>query len=156
MKKTLFVLFAAFTATLFILTSFAHSGGTDSQGGHHKDNGDYHYHHGYPAHDHYDTNEDGIADYCPYDYEDDTKHNQGGVAATEKESPYKNASNTFDIGKFLGNLIVAAIASYIPAALISGFLTIIFEKYMSKRWDKVFIVVYILTTIMAASILNNA
>ena len=38
---------------------FAHSGGTDSKGGHHdRINGGYHYHHGKPAHSHQNG--------CPY------------------------------------------------------------------------------------------
>jgi hypothetical protein len=39
----------------------AHSGRTDSSGGHHnRKDGGYHYHHGRPAHDHYEG-------HCPYD-----------------------------------------------------------------------------------------
>lgn len=35
------------------LSAYAHSGGTDSSGGHYNHNtGDYHYHHGFPAHEH--------------------------------------------------------------------------------------------------------
>ena len=50
---------------LFSVSAYAHSGGTDSNGGHHDYNnvsglGSYHYHHGYGAHLH----ENGI---CPYD-----------------------------------------------------------------------------------------
>jgi len=41
----------------------AHSGRTDSAGGHYdRSTGEYHFHHGYPAHQHYD----GI---CPYEEE---------------------------------------------------------------------------------------
>lgn len=41
----------------------AHSGRTDSAGGHYdRSNGEYHFHHGYPEHQHYD----GI---CPYEEE---------------------------------------------------------------------------------------
>ena len=41
--------------------SFAHSGRTDSSGGHYnRSTGEYHYHHGYSAHQHYN----GI---CPYE-----------------------------------------------------------------------------------------
>jgi len=43
-----------------VMTAFAHGGSTDEYGGHVDwDNGEYHYHHGYPAHSH-----DG--GYCPY------------------------------------------------------------------------------------------
>jgi hypothetical protein len=58
---------------LFCVPVFAHSGKTDSKGGHYeRDTGWYHYHHGYPAHDH--TN--GI---CPYEYDDKTGQSSGGV-----------------------------------------------------------------------------
>lgn len=44
--------------------SNAHSGGTDSEGGHwDHSTGEYHYHHGYPAHQH----TDGV---CPYEAEE--------------------------------------------------------------------------------------
>lgn len=41
--------------------TYLHSGGTDSQGGHYDHStGEYHYHHGKPAHDH-------INGVCPYE-----------------------------------------------------------------------------------------
>ena len=59
MKVFLSIFFA-----FFVCHIFAHSGGTDSDGGHfNHSTGDYHYHHGYPPHSH----ENG----CPYDYDDD-------------------------------------------------------------------------------------
>ena len=46
--------------TLCVASAFAHSGGTDSRGGHiDRSTGEYHYHHGYSAHDH----PGGV---CPY------------------------------------------------------------------------------------------
>ena len=60
MKK----LFISIIAIILFLTtvSFAHKGRTDSEGGHYDSStGLYHYHHGYPAHQH----TDGM---CPYDY----------------------------------------------------------------------------------------
>ena len=52
---------------------FAHPGKTDEYGGHYDwKTGEYHYHYGYPAHQHIDG-------YCPYDYDDQTDHsNHGG------------------------------------------------------------------------------
>ena len=65
------LIFACFVfAAAFALSSiaFAHPGRTDSNGGHHVTaTGEYHYHHGYPAHDHYDIDGDGVLD-CPYTY----------------------------------------------------------------------------------------
>lgn len=47
---------------------YAHPGSTDSSGGHYdRSTGEYHYHHGYPAHSHRDTDGDGLRD-CPYDF----------------------------------------------------------------------------------------
>lgn len=58
-------------------TASAHSGRTDGAGGHtDHDTGEYHYHHGYPAHDHYDMDGDGVDD-CPYDFDDKTSQNSG-------------------------------------------------------------------------------
>lgn len=47
---------------------FAHPGGTDGSGGHYnRSTGEYHYHHGYPEHQH--TNGE-----CPYNFKDNTEH----------------------------------------------------------------------------------
>lgn len=49
--------------------AFAHSGGTDADGGHYnRSTGEYHWHHGYSAHQHYDIDGDGVLD-CPIEYE---------------------------------------------------------------------------------------
>lgn len=70
MKKKILALLLV--ALLPCSVAFAHSGGTDSQGGHtNHSTGEYHYHHGYSAHDHYDMNGDGIKD-CPYTFKDNT------------------------------------------------------------------------------------
>lgn len=50
----------------------AHPGKTDGDGGHYnRSTGEYHYHHGFSAHQH--TN--GV---CPYDFQDRTSHSSGG------------------------------------------------------------------------------
>lgn len=60
-----------FMLLLLCTTAFAHGGGVDSKGGHtDRSTGEYHYHHGYPAHDH----ENGV---CPYDFDDKTGQNSG-------------------------------------------------------------------------------
>ncbi len=66
---------------LFALAApvLAHGGRTDDDGGHYdSETGEYHYHHGYPAHDHYDMDGDGFAD-CPYDFVDRTGWNSGST-----------------------------------------------------------------------------
>lgn len=73
MKKALAILlFVLAFAGILLIVAFAHSGRTDGDGGHYKhSDGSYHYHHGYPAHDHYDMDDDGDID-CPYDFDDKT------------------------------------------------------------------------------------
>ena len=69
MKK----LFISIIAIILFLTtvSFAHKGRTDSEGGHYDSStGLYHYHHGYPAHQHTDGK-------CPYNYDNQTSSSSG-------------------------------------------------------------------------------
>lgn len=82
----LFKLLVAF-ALFFSLavTAFAHPGKTDSKGGHtDHSTGEYHYHHGYSAHQHYDQDGDGILD-CPYQFIDKT--DSSSDSATHSTSP---------------------------------------------------------------------
>lgn len=61
-----FLLSIVFSAS--VITVSAHSGGTDSSGGHHVNGtSEYHYHHGETAHNHYDMDMDGDLD-CPISY----------------------------------------------------------------------------------------
>ena len=65
-KRIILLLLVIVLSVCFIpMSASAHSGKTDSAGGHHDTaTGEYHYHHGHPAHDH----KNGV---CPYgDYED--------------------------------------------------------------------------------------
>ena len=89
MKKNLYV---ATSATLFFIAlvllfsvsirSNAHPGRTDGNGGHtDRSTGEYHYHHGYPAHQHYDIDGDGVID-CPYLFKDKTGSNSGGSGSS--------------------------------------------------------------------------
>ena len=53
---------------LCVTPASAHPGRTDSQGGHYdRSTGEYHWHHGMSAHQHYDMDGDGILD-CPYTF----------------------------------------------------------------------------------------
>ena len=69
------------------LRASAHPGRTDANGGHYdRSTGEYHYHHGYPAHQH----ENGS---CPYDYDDKTGSRSGSSSGT-RSTPGTNAENT--------------------------------------------------------------
>lgn len=71
-KKLLsFFLFLPLLVCAFSAPISAHPGGTDANGGHiDHSTGEYHYHHGYPAHQH-----DGGQ--CPYDFDDKTGQASG-------------------------------------------------------------------------------
>lgn len=63
------------------ITASAHPGKTDQNGGHvDRSTGEYHFHHGYPAHKHYDIDGDGITD-CQYDFDDQTSANIGSSSS---------------------------------------------------------------------------
>lgn len=79
--NNLFLAFLAvfLLAMLFPVVILAHPGGTDENGGHYDTStGEYHYHHGYPAHQH--TN--GT---CPYDFDDRTGWNSGSSGSSSNE-----------------------------------------------------------------------
>jgi len=65
--KRLASVLALIVALMYLaVPALAHSGRTDANGGHYnRATGEYHYHHGYPEHQH----PGGV---CPYDYHDDT------------------------------------------------------------------------------------
>lgn len=78
------------------VVALAHPGRTDSNGGHtDSSTGEYHYHHGYPAHDHYDMDGDGDID-CPYDFKDKTNHSSGNDSwnNTDKSNNRDMTNNT--------------------------------------------------------------
>lgn len=69
---------------LLVSTTYAHSGRTDAGGGHYNQStGEYHYHHGYPAHKH--TN--GV---CPYDFDDKTGWSSGTSTGNSSSSDRNN------------------------------------------------------------------
>ena len=87
MKRiALIICFAVCLFSLLIAQVFAHPGRTDSRGGHtNHSTGEYHYHHGYSAHDHYDMDGDGVVD-CPYDFDDKTDHSSKESTTKPKTS----------------------------------------------------------------------
>lgn len=89
--------FIAFLVCIFLLLpswAFGHSGRTDSSGGHwdRKYGTGYHYHHGYPAHQH--TN--GI---CPYTKSNDVYYNPNNPYASKVKTfvPYTMTSSKKDV-----------------------------------------------------------
>lgn len=84
-----------YAAVLFLLllciplSASAHRGRTDSSGGHYdRSTGEYHYHHGYEAHQH----PNGV---CPYDYDDQTNHSSGSSSSSSSSAnPYRSEDSS--------------------------------------------------------------
>ena len=76
---------------MMVVPAMAHPGGTDSSGGHYnRSTGEYHYHHGYSAHDH----KDGV---CPYDYDDKTGERSGSSGGSSYSyTSYAAAEDWYD------------------------------------------------------------
>lgn len=84
-------------ALLLVTMALAHPGKTDARGGHRDSStGEYHYHHGYPAHQHTDLDGDGMPD-CPYDFEDKTGESSGNSSSKdiheESEQPLRRSES---------------------------------------------------------------
>lgn len=68
----------------------AHPGSTHSDGGHfNRSTGEYHYHHGYPAHEHSDMDGDGNLD-CPYLFDDKTESSKNDTEPVKKANSKKS------------------------------------------------------------------
>ncbi len=80
MRRIILILMSAVCIASLAFPAYAHSGKTDSNGGHFdRSTGEYHYHHGYPAHQH-------INGTCPYDFDDRTGWNSGSSTGSSDSS----------------------------------------------------------------------
>lgn len=87
-KRYLIPILACILLLSCCTAAYAHPGATDANGGHYDHStGEYHYHHGYPAHQHPDGR-------CPYNYDDRTGWNSGSssggsdsVSQSEHQAP---------------------------------------------------------------------
>lgn len=90
----------------------AHSGRTDSSGGHYdRSTGEYHYHHGYPAHDHYGGD-------CPYSFHNNEKHSTSSGLSSINDSTTNRpkTKKTFNVLVCIGAIFL------LMACLFPGFL----------------------------------
>ena len=107
--------YARILTSLFVVLSIAttvsaHPGRTDSMGGHYdRSTGEYHYHHGYPAHQH-------TGGVCPYDFDDKTGQNSGGASAGKREDAPKKEEQVEKKSEKKDGIF-----SKIGLAVISGF-----------------------------------
>lgn len=100
MKRKSLIPAAILMAVALTASASAHSGRTDKSGGHwDSETGEYHYHHGYPAHYHEDLDGDGIPD-CPYEFDNKTGQSSGTSSGSSGTSTdYTEPSNSsYNIG----------------------------------------------------------
>lgn len=123
--RVLSALFFIFCLITFALVSYAHPGRTDANGGHYDHStGEYHYHHGYSAHFHID----GV---CPYDYHDNTDHDQSSYMYSSRHSDYPRPTPTNNPARVsttnasdssssfsAGSLVLAGFGVAVPGVLV--------------------------------------
>lgn len=131
---------------LFSIYTEAHSGGTDWRGGHKNHaTGEYHYHHGYSAHDHYDIDGDGKKD-CPYTF-DYASMSKAESETTEESKTKKNKS----FGEICGDIFVCfffTLLSFPFILILLGFTALLPKKISAKLEDHnilVYAISFILT-----------
>lgn len=128
--KSIFIIILLFLFSAN-LTVYAHKGGTDSAGGHYNSStGEYHYHHGYPAHQH----PNGI---CPYASEttattsaQKTTKAQSTTKKTETTKVEVTTENTED-NNIVGNLL-NYIGRFIVICIIILFLFFIIREIINQ------------------------
>lgn len=142
MRKRLLAFLLAFLL-LLSPTVLAHSGKTDANGGHYdRSTGEYHYHHGYPAHQHYDMDGDGVAD-CPYDFDDKTDHSSRSdsgsshaVQSTPRPSPQKSDDSNakhISVGEIVALVILAPIVVLYAFMFIGEPILALIDRIKEKR-----------------------
>ena len=171
------IVFLLFFALPF--SSFAHSGKTDSNGGHYDHStGKYHYHHGYSAHSHYDMDGDGDLD-CPYNFNNQTNHNSssgsnygdnyGGSTSGNSSSNSSSKSSSSGIGfwdvvlsiwdvvlsilKIIGlTLLFLLCGVSVIWPLLVPLVEIFFEKVLKSSTDQAGVIAFIATAIIALAL----
>ena len=102
----------------FSLVAYAHSGGTDSAGGHYNHStGEYHYHHGHSAHQH----PDGVCPYGDYGRNNSTK----SKTTSEKDTVLSNVLGVVFLAGF--SLLLGWALSFVACIFYSQIKKIDFE-----------------------------
>ncbi len=93
MRRILCVFLSIACITVLSLSAYAHPGKTDASGGHYDHStGEYHYHHGYPAHQH-------TGGVCPYAFDEQTGWNSGSPSGSSTPSDSQSDSAATAAGK---------------------------------------------------------
>lgn len=137
MKRKLLTVLCLLSAVFLAVNCSAHSGKTDSKGGHYNSStGEYHYHHGYPAHRH--TNGE-----CPYDFDDQTSHKTGSSSGTSSKETSETVAikkTKTDIGSVIAIVICSVMILWLPVTLfvmwVSDYVKQAIE-YIKELWRKI-------------------
>ena len=126
------ICFIVLLAAIIPIAVTAHSGRTDSDGGHYNHStGDYHYHHGYSAHDHYDMDGDGIKD-CPYEFDDKTDHSST-TSSNKSAQKAKTSDIITAIFEIIGISLLLLVYVGYPLYTVAMTLMGAFQKKIFKR-----------------------
>lgn len=121
------VIIAILCFLLFIPIVSAHSGKTDGNGGHYNTStGEYHYHHGYPEHQHID----GM---CPYGFDDKTNRYSNNYYY---EDPPRKDQNDQGWQSIITQIILWAFVAYIAYYVIRFIISIIGSLIKAKKEKK--------------------
>jgi hypothetical protein len=118
---------------MLTITISAHSGKTDANGGHYNTStGEYHYLHGYSAHQHDDIDGDGIVD-CPFDFDDKTDHNN----SYNNDTVSDNIQNTVQSDEMTFGDIIFIVFKIIGISILilllgSSILYLIFHLFLNQ------------------------
>jgi len=160
MKKILFILLICSLFLTFPTVTVAHSGRTDSKGGHYNHaTGDYHYHHGYPAHEHTNGN-------CPYKQNISSETKEENTDTHNEKTNNKNSLGFFSyIFSALICLICGAFGAMIPIVILGYLGTLIlmltglFEKF-GEKFHKIYfwglVVLWVIVALVMSSYAFNS
>lgn len=111
MRHSPVLLLSMIIVLLICAPSAAHPGRTDENGGHRDSStGEYHYHHGYPAHQH----ENGI---CPYDYDDRTGWSSGSSSGSVSSGYRYSSGSTRSAAPILSTPRPTPTATFLPVSM---------------------------------------
>lgn len=155
-KLFLILLLSSITVFLLSANASAHSGKTDWQGGHtDSSTGDYHFHHGQQAHDHYDIDGDGIKD-CPIEFNKEIIIGKKYPLRTpeEEQNKQKPKLTFWDVVVLVFEIVIAvAIGLIILFPIIALFSVNIAAELMSFAFKILFILAPILIIYLIGSLI---
>lgn len=130
MKNVLKSVFLVGVTIFLVMPISAHPGNTDSKGGHtNHSTGEYHYHHGYPAHLHPNGE-------CPYDFDDRTGQDSGNTGGSNGSSNHTPSGTSPTVSKSAKNEIHPVLliggGGFLVYCLLHGFFWR-FKSWLSER-----------------------